>query len=157
MSGAMFNDIIDEYTDVGVAGRDPARITPTPAGRARNVNEPTIDAVHLLQKIGITDLDKTRFVTETLGYNAAEDLYRTDADDWTNLNERYGNGILNPKDIDLLAGLCTWYSTFEDIERYNEAFDPFEKYGLSSPRDYLRLIADLKTVKARENKAEERW
>ena len=155
MSGAMFNDIIDEYTDVGVAGRDPARITPTPAGRARNVNEPTIDAVHLLQQIGITDLDKTRFVTETLGYNAAEDLYRTDADDWTNLNERYGNGILNPKDIDLLAGLCTWYSTFEDIERYNEAFDPFEKYGLSSPRDYLRLIADLKTVKARENKAED--
>ena len=113
MSGAMFNDIIDEYTNVEVTGDNPVRVTPIPAGRARNVNRPTIDAVHLLQKIGITDPDKTRFVTETLGYDAAEDLYRTEADDWVNLNERYGNRILNPKDIDLLDGLCSWYNTFE--------------------------------------------
>ena len=133
MSGAMFNDIIDEYTDVEVTGGNPARVTPIPAGRTRNVNRPTIDAVNLLQKIGITDPDKTRFVKETLGYDTAEDLYRTDTDDWVNLNERYGSKILNPKDINLLAGLCSWYSTFEHFEKYDETFDPFERYRLSNP------------------------
>ena len=65
-------------------------------------------------------------------------------------------GFLTPaKDIDLLGGLCSWYNTFDHFQKTDETFDPFEENGLTSPRDYLRLIAELKADKARENKADD--
>ena len=67
---------------------------------------PRVDAGHLLLQIRMTDSDKRRFVLNTLGFDTAEDLYRTDAEDWIKLNKRYGRN-LNPKVINLLAGLCT--------------------------------------------------
>ena len=61
-----------------------------------NEDSPRVDASHLLQKIGIMDPDKTRFVMDMLGFDAAEDLYCTDVEAWTNLNMTY-NSNLKPK------------------------------------------------------------
>ena len=144
----MFDDIIDAFTDKGGTRGKAVEVTPTPAGRTRNEDNPRFDASHLLQKIGITDLDKTRFVVDMLGFDAAEDLYHTDVEAWTNLNTRY-NGNLKPKDINLLAGLCSWFGTFSKFEKSDETFDPFVKHGLSNQKDYLLVITELKASKVK--------
>ena len=150
----MFDDIIDAFTDEGGTRGGAVEVTPIPAGRMRNEDSPRVDASYLLQKIGITDPDKTRFVVDTLGFDAAEDLYRTNVEDWTNLNATY-NGNLKPKDIDLLAGLCMWYGTFNDFEKSDETFDPFAKHGLVNQRDYLLIIAELKNSRMKSPRADE--
>ena len=150
----MFGDIIDAFTDEGGTRGGAVEVTPIPAGRMCNEDSPRVDASYLLQKIGITDPDKTRFVVDTLGFDAAEDLYRTNVEDWTNLNATY-NGNLKPKDIDLLAGLCMWYGTFNDFEKSDETFDPFAKHGLVNQRDYLLIIAELKNSRMKSPRADE--
>ena len=74
----MFDDIIDAFTDEGGTRGRAVEVTPMPVGRAHNEDNPRVDASHLLQKIGITDPDKIRFIVDMLGFDAAEDLYRTD-------------------------------------------------------------------------------
>ena len=149
----MFGDIIDAFTDEGGTRGGAVEVTPIPAVRTRNEDSPRVDAGHLLQKIGITDPNKTRFVVDTLGFDAAEELYRTDVEAWTNLNATY-NGTLKPKDIDLLAGLCTWYGTFSDFEKSDETFDPFVKHGLVNQRDYLLIITELKSSRMKSPRAD---
>ena len=118
----MFDDIIDAFIDEGGTRGRAVEVTPMPAGRTRNEDSPRVDAGLLLQKIGITDPNKTRFVVDTLlGFDAAKDLYRTDVEAWTNLKATY-NDNLKPKDIDLLAGLCTWYGTFSTSSPNNSSF-----------------------------------
>ena len=128
-------------------------VTPIPAGRMHNEDSPRVDASHLLQKIGIMDPDKTRFVMDMLGFDAAEDLYCTDVEAWTNLNMTY-NSNLKPKDINLLAGLCTWYGTFSDFEKSDEMFDLFVKHGLVNQRDYLLIITELKSSRMKSPRAD---
>ena len=155
MATSMFDKIIDAFTDEGETRGAAVEVTPIPAGRMRDKGSPRVDASHLLQKIGITDPDKTRFIVETLGFDAAEDLYHTGVEDWTNLNTTY-NGNLRPKDIDLLAGLCMWYGTFSDFEKSNETFDPFVKHRLVNQREYLLIIAELKTARMKSPRVDDR-
>ena len=112
----MFDDIIDAFTDEGGTRGEVVEVTPMPAECAHNEDSPRVDASLLLQKVGIRDPDKTRFIVDMLGFDTAKDLYRTDVEAWTNLNATY-NGNLKPKDIDLLAGLYTWYRTFSYLEK----------------------------------------
>ena len=151
----MFDDIIDAFTDEGGTRGEAVEVTPMPAERARNEDSPRVDASLLLQKIGITDPDKTRFVMDTLGFDAAEDLYRTDVEAWTNLNVTY-NGNLKPKDINLLAGLYTWYRTFSYLKKSDEMFDPFMKHRLVNQRDYLLIIMELRAPKAESPRSDDR-
>ena len=46
MPGAMFDDIIEAFTDEEETRDTMAQVTPTPTGRVRNVNRPRIDTVH---------------------------------------------------------------------------------------------------------------
>ena len=134
----MFEDIIDAFTNEGETTRGTTvEVTRLPAGHTHNVTSPRVDAGHLLLQIRITDSDKSHFVLNTLGFDTAEDLYHTDVEDWIKLNKRYGRN-LNPKDINLLAGLCAWYPTFSNQEKDDETFNLFVKHGiLNTTREYL--------------------
>ena len=89
----MFDDIIDAFTDEGGTRGGAVEVTPIPAGRMHNEDSPRVDASYLLQKIGITDPDKTRFVVDMLGFDAAKDLYCMNVEDWTNLNATYNSNL----------------------------------------------------------------